>query len=25
MSVWQVRGGRWVAVAHSETPAAPKQ
>jgi hypothetical protein len=25
MSVWQMRGGRWVAVAHSETPAAPKQ
>lgn len=23
MSVWQRRGGRWVAVAHSETPAAP--
>jgi hypothetical protein len=25
MSVWQMRGGRWVVVAHSETPAAPKQ
>jgi hypothetical protein len=25
MSVWQMRGGRGVAVAHSETPAAPKQ
>lgn len=25
MSVWQMRGGKWVAVAHSETPAAPKQ
>jgi hypothetical protein len=25
MSVWQKRGGRWVGVAHSETPAAPKQ
>jgi len=25
MSVWRKRGGRWVAVAHSETPAAPKQ
>jgi hypothetical protein len=25
LSVWQNRGGRWVAVAHSETPAAPKQ
>ena len=25
MSVWQMRGGRWVGVAHSETPAAPKQ
>ena len=25
MSVWQMRGARWVAVAHSETPAAPKQ
>ena len=25
MSVWQMRGGRWVAVAHSETPAMPKQ
>ena len=25
MSVWQNRGGKWVAVAHSETPAAPKQ
>jgi len=24
MSVWQMRGGRWVGVAHSETPAAPK-
>lgn len=24
MSVWQRRGGRWVAVAHSETPAAAK-
>ena len=24
MSVWQRRGGRWVAVAHSETPAAKK-
>ena len=23
MSVWQKRGGQWVAVAHSETPAAP--
>lgn len=23
MSVWQKRGGRWVAVAHSETPPAP--
>ncbi len=23
MSVWQKRGGRWVAVAHSETPTAP--
>ena len=23
MSVWQRRAGRWVAVAHSETPAAP--
>jgi len=23
MSVWQKRGGKWVAVAHSETPAAP--
>jgi hypothetical protein len=25
MSVWRKRGGRWVAVAHSETPAAPKK
>lgn len=25
MSVWRRAGGRWVAVAHSETPAAPKQ
>ena len=25
MSVWQKRGTRWVAVAHSETPAAPKK
>ena len=25
MSVWQMRGGRWVGVAHSETPVAPKQ
>ena len=25
MSVWQMRGGRWVGVAHSETPAAAKQ
>jgi Domain of unknown function (DUF4440) len=25
MSVWQNRGGKWVAVAHSETPVAPKQ
>jgi hypothetical protein len=25
MSVWRKRAGRWVAVAHSETPAAPKQ
>ena len=25
MSVWQRRAGRWVAVAHSETPAAPSQ
>jgi len=25
MSVWQRRGGRWVAVAHSETPAARKK
>jgi hypothetical protein len=25
MSVWQKRGTRWVAVAHSETPAAPSQ
>ncbi len=25
MSVWQRRGGRWVAVAHSETPAAAKK
>ena len=25
MSVWQLRGAKWVAVAHSETPAAPKQ
>ena len=25
MSVWQRRGGRWVAVAHSETPAMAKQ
>ena len=25
MSVWQLRGGRWVGVAHSETPAVPKQ
>ncbi len=24
MSVWQKRMGKWVAVAHSETPAAPK-
>jgi hypothetical protein len=24
MSVWRKRGGRWVAVAHSETPAARK-
>jgi hypothetical protein len=24
MSVWQKRGGRWVAVAHSETPPASK-
>lgn len=24
MSVWRHRGGRWVAVAHSETPAAKK-
>lgn len=23
MSVWRRRGGRWIAVAHSETPAAP--
>jgi hypothetical protein len=25
MSVWQHRNGRWVAIAHSETPAAPSQ
>ena len=25
MSVWQRRSGRWVAVAHSETPAAAKK
>lgn len=25
MTVWQKRGASWVAVAHSETPAAPKQ
>lgn len=25
MSIWQKRGTRWVAVAHSETPAAAKQ
>jgi len=25
MSVWRKRGGRWVAVAHSETPAARKK
>jgi hypothetical protein len=25
MSVWQMRGGHWVGVAHSEVPAAPKQ
>jgi hypothetical protein len=25
LSVWRRTGGRWVAVAHSETPAAPKQ
>jgi hypothetical protein len=25
MSVWRRTGGHWVAVAHSETPAAPKQ
>ena len=25
MSVWQMRGGRWVVVAHSDTPVAPKQ
>jgi hypothetical protein len=25
MSVWRKRAGRWVAVAHSETPAAPKK
>ena len=25
MSVWRRTGGRWVAVAHSETPATPKQ
>lgn len=25
MSVWRKRGGRWVAVAHSETPAAPSE
>jgi hypothetical protein len=25
MSVWQKRGARWVAIAHSETPAAPSQ
>jgi hypothetical protein len=25
LSIWQRRAGRWVAVAHSETPAAPKQ
>jgi len=25
MSVWRKRAGHWVAVAHSETPAAPKQ
>ena len=25
MSVWRRTGGRWVAVAHSETPAAQKQ
>ena len=25
MSVWRRRAGRWVAVAHSETPAAPTQ
>jgi hypothetical protein len=25
MSVWRKRGGRWVAVAHSETPAKPKK
>jgi hypothetical protein len=25
MSVWQMRGGRWFAVAHSETPTAAKQ
>ena len=25
LSVWQRRAGRWVAVAHSETPAVPSQ
>jgi hypothetical protein len=25
MSVWQNRGGSWVAASHSETPAAPKR
>ena len=25
MSVWRKRAGRWVAVAHSETPAAPSE
>ena len=25
LSVWRRTGGRWVAVAHRETPAAPKQ
>jgi hypothetical protein len=23
LSVWQQRGGRWVAIAHSDSPAAP--
>jgi hypothetical protein len=25
MSIWRKRAGRWVAVAHSETPAAPSE